>query len=71
MQVRSIKAEFGPSTGIYIMADCLIGKLNLKIYKKKRDAATGLETSLETNTKLNLAHKRTTWRLEAFLEKMQ
>lgn len=43
MQVRSIKAEFSPSFGVYITDDCLIGKLNLKKKKKKEDTALGLE----------------------------
>lgn len=29
MQVGSIKAEFSPSIGICITAECLIGKMNL------------------------------------------
>lgn len=43
MQVRSIKAEFIPSFGIYITADCLIGNSGLQTVEKKKSAARGLE----------------------------
>lgn len=37
VQVRSIKAEFSPSFGIYITADCLIAKINLGKKAELRD----------------------------------
>lgn len=59
MQVRSIKAEFSPSFGVYITADCLIGKLNLKkkFKKKKRRLSDWKTISLEINTELDLHTK--------------
>lgn len=54
MQVRSIKAEFSPSIGIYITADCLIGKMNRE--KGTRGSGTG-NISLEINTQLDLPTK--------------
>lgn len=56
MQVRSIKAEFSPSFGIYITADCSIGKLNLK-KKKKTRLWDWKHISLEINTELDLHTK--------------
>lgn len=58
MQVRSIKAEFSPSFGVYITDDCLIGKLNLKKKEKRKTRLSDWKTiSLESNTELDLHTK--------------
>lgn len=58
MQVRSIKAEFSPSFGVYITDDCLIGKLNLKKKEKRKTRLSDWKTiSLEINTELDLHTK--------------
>lgn len=58
MQVRSIKAEFSPSFGVYITDDCLIGKLNLKKKEKRKTRLSDWKTiSLESNAELDLHTK--------------